>query len=55
MKLIQQQLEAKYEDEKRRCLLELEGVRKRSTEKEALIQKAARWAESAFTLSLPSW
>jgi hypothetical protein len=36
-----QQMEAKYEDERRRCLTEIEQLRKRATEKEAAIQKAA--------------
>ncbi|GAX74041.1 hypothetical protein CEUSTIGMA_g1491.t1 [Chlamydomonas eustigma] len=38
---MQKQMEAKYEDERRRCLTELENVRKRAAEKEAAIQKAA--------------
>lgn len=36
-----QQLEAKYEEEKRRGLAQLESVRKRATEKEAAVQAAA--------------
>lgn len=38
---LQKQLESKYEDEKRRCLAELEAVRKRSADKEGAIQNAA--------------
>jgi hypothetical protein len=34
-----QAFESKYEDEKRRCLAELENVRKRASEREAAIQK----------------
>eukprot|EP00198_Chlamydomonas_reinhardtii_P001640 XP_001690976.1 hypothetical protein CHLREDRAFT_188583 [Chlamydomonas reinhardtii] len=35
------QLEAKYDDERRRCLTEIENIRKRAAEKEQAIQKAA--------------
>ena len=34
-------MEVKYEEEKRKCLAELEATRKRATEKEAAVQKAA--------------
>jgi hypothetical protein len=36
-----QHIEVKYEEEKRKCLAELESVRKRAGEKEAAVQKAA--------------
>eukprot|EP00798_Chlamydomonas_sp_ICE-L_P016000 gene16000-22137_t len=38
---IHEDLEARYEDEKRRCLQELENIRKKSADKEAAIQKQA--------------
>lgn len=36
-----QHLEVKYEEEKRKCLNELDALRKRAADKEAAVQKAA--------------
>ncbi len=47
-----QHLEVKYEEEKRKCLNELEALRKRAVDREAAVQKAATKQVDALSMQV---
>jgi len=47
-----QHLEVKYEEEKRKCLNELDAVRKRAADREAAVQKAATKHIDSLTMQV---